>query len=425
MASFSRRGSNRELNAWPGWVDALSSLVMVVIFLLMIFVVAQFYLATALTGRDEQLQSLSRKVAEMNDLLSMERDANADLRVNIAQMSDQLQASVTAREDLSATASQLKDERDANAREAASLQNDIKALREMRQRLEGEVAERAAALRLSDEQRRALLAQLGTARDRSKELETKLAEAGDKTMLAQKEIALRDQQIGALTRQLAETGDKATQAQKDIGQRDQQIDTLSRQIAALRDQLARIGEALNLSEKKSAEQQVQIADLGSRLNQALASKVQELARYRSEFFGRMREALGTRQDIRIVGDRFVFQSDVLFPSGSAELQDAGKKRMADLAHTLLELGKSIPPDINWVLRVDGHTDIRPITRTFASNWELSAARAIAVVKFLIEQGIPAERLVAAGFGEWQPLDQGTSEEALARNRRIEIKFDQR
>ncbi|HYH39734.1 MAG TPA: peptidoglycan -binding protein [Azospirillum sp.] len=432
MASFSRRNGHRELNAWPGWVDALSSLVMVVIFLLMVFVVAQFYMATALTGRDEQLQSLSRKVAELNELLTMERDANADLRVNIAQMSDQLQSSVATREDLTAAMVQLQDERDAAAREVASLNADIRALREMRQRLEGEVAERAAALRLTEEQRQALLAQLGTARDRSKELEAKLAETSEKTMLAQKEIAARDQQIAVLNRQTAETADKAAAAQKDVVQaqkdltlRNDQIDTLNKQIAALRDQLARIGEALNLSEKKASEQQVQIADLGARLNQALASKVQELARYRSEFFGRMREALGTRQDIRIVGDRFVFQSDILFPSASADLQEAGKRRMAELAHTLIELGKSIPPDINWVLRVDGHTDIRPITRTYASNWELSAARAIAVVKFLIEQGIPAERLVAAGFGEWQPLDLGTTDEALARNRRIEIKFDQR
>ncbi len=432
MASLSRRNGNREVNAWPGWVDALSSLVMVVIFLLMVFVVAQFYLATALTGRDEQLQSLTRKVAELNDLLTMERDATADLRLNIAQVSDQLQASVATREDLTASLGQLQDEKDASVREAASLAADIKVLRDMRQRLEGEVAERAAALRLSDEQRQTLLAQLGSARDRSKELEAKLAEAGEKTMLAQKDIALRDERIDTLNKQIAEADDKAAQAQrdvaaaqKDIGLRNDQIDTLNKQISALREQLARIGEALSLSEKKSEEQQVQIADLGARLNQALASKVQELARYRSEFFGRMREALGTRQDIRIVGDRFVFQSDILFPSGSAELQEAGKRRMADLAHTLLEIGKTIPADINWVLRVDGHTDIRPIARTYASNWELSSARAIAVVKFLIEQGIPAERLVAAGFGEWQPLDQGTGEEALARNRRIEIKFDQR
>jgi len=439
MASFSRRNGHREVNAWPGWVDALSSLVMVVIFLLMVFVVAQFFLATALTGRDEQLQSLSRKVAELNDLLTLERDANADLRTGITQLSDQLQASLSAREDLNAQLGRLRDEREVSTREAAALQNDLKALREMRQRLEGEIAERVAALRLSEdqrqrlegdlgerstalrlseeqrqrlerdlaeqttalrlteEQRQALLAQLGTTRDQGRELEAKLAEANDKTMLAQREIDMRDQQI----------------------------DMLNRQMAALRDQLARIGAALELSERKAEEQQVQIADLGSRLNQALASKVQELARYRSEFFGRMREALGDRQDIRIVGDRFVFQSDILFPSGSAELQEAGKRRIAELAGTLNQLRAAIPEDINWVLRVDGHTDIRPIFRTFPSNWELSAARAIAVVKFLMEQGIPAERLVAAGHGEFQPLDSGTSEEALARNRRIEIKFDQR
>ena len=393
MASLSRRNGHRELNAWPGWVDALSSLVMVVIFLLMVFVVAQFYLATALTGRDEQLQVVTRKVAELNDLLALEREANADLRVNIAQMSDQLQASVATREDLSASLGKLKDERDVSAREAASLAADIKALRELRQRLEGEMAERTAALRLSDQERQALLSQLGSARDRSKELEAKLAEAGEKTMLAQKDIALRNEQI----------------------------DTLNNQIAALRDQLARIGEALNLSEKKAAEQQVQIADLGTRLNQALASKVQELARYRSEFFGRMREALANRQDIRIVGDRFVFQSDILFPSGSAELQEAGKKRMADLAHTLMELGKTIPTDINWVLRVDGHTDVRPITRSFASNWELSSARAVTVLRYLHEnRQVPAQNMSAVAYGHERPLVDPDKPGSQALNKRVDI-----
>ncbi len=378
--ALSRRNNNRELNAWPGWVDALSSLVMVVIFLLMLFVVAQFFLVTTLTGRDDQLQSLTQKMAEMNNVLALERDANTGLHRTITQISDQ-----------------LKSEREANARERALLQEDLKSLRAVRQQLEGEISERVVALRLSEEQRQALLEQIGSARDQSRTLEAKVAEASDKTMLVQKEVA----------------------------QRDQQIDVLNQQIATLREQLARIGEVLDLSERKAEEQRVQIVELGSRLNQALASKVQELARYRSEFFGRMREALGARQDIRIAGDRFIFQSDILFPSGSAELQEGGKKRMAELARTLLEISKAIPADINWALRVDGHTDIRPIARSFASNWELSSARAIAVVKFLIEQGIPGERLVAAGFGEFQPLEAGATEEALARNRRIEIKFDQR
>ena len=439
MASISRRNGHREASAWPGWVDALSSLVMVVIFLLMVFVVAQFYMATALTGRDEQLTSLNRKVAELNDLLALERDANADLRVNVAQLSAELQGSVAARDDMTTRIGSLqgdldkatraaeelqrtvradKETIDLKLREAASLQADLKALRDARQKLEGELAEAAANLRLSDEQRQALLAQLGGERDRSKALESRLASADEKTMLAQKDIEQRDIRINELMASLS--GE-----QGETGKAREQVDVLNQQIAALRDQLAKIGAVLDASEKKSEEQKIQIAELGSRLNQALAAKVQDLARYRSEFFGRVRETLGNRPDVRIVGDRFVFQSELLFPSGSATLEEAGKVRLAELARTLIEIGKQIPPDINWVLRVDGHTDNRPVRLQFASNWELSAARAISVVKYLIDQGIPPERLAAAGFGEYQPLDPGTSDEALARNRRIEVKLDQR
>ena len=439
MASISRRNGHREASAWPGWVDALSSLVMVVIFLLMVFVVAQFYMATALTGRDEQLTSLNRKVAELNDLLALERDANADLRVNVAQLSAELQGSVAARDDMTTRIGTLQGDLDKAARaaeelqrtvradketielklrEAASLQADLKALRDARQKLEGELAEAAANLRLSDEQRQALLAQLGSERDRSKALESRLASADEKTMLAQKDIEQRDIRITELMASL--TGE-----QGETGKARQQVDVLNQQIAALREQLAKIGAVLDESEKKSEEQKIQIAELGSRLNQALAAKVQDLARYRSEFFGRVRETLGNRPDVRIVGDRFVFQSELLFPSGSATLEEAGKLRLAELARTLIEIGKQIPPDIHWVLRVDGHTDNRPVRLQFASNWELSAARAISVVKYLIDQGIPPERLAAAGFGEYQPLDPGTSDEALARNRRIEVKLDQR
>ena len=464
MASISRRNGHRDASAWPGWVDALSSLVMVVIFLLMVFIVTQFYLATALTGRDEQLTTLNRKIAEMNDLLAMEREANADLRVNITQLSTELQTSVAARDDMTLSLSQLQEDRDRTVRtleelqrsvrvdrealdlklkEILSLQADIKALRDARQKLEGELAAAVAATELTERQRQALLAELGTTRDRAKELETELASAAEKTMLAQKEIDQRDIRLKSLESQLT---DSRTQAEKDLAQRDlrirdlmasltgeqaegsrskQQIDLLNQQLLALRDQLARIGAALEASEKASAEQKVQIAELGARLNQALAAKVQDLARYRSEFFGRVREALGSRPDVRIVGDRFVFQSELLFPSGSATLEEAGKQRLAELARTLIEIGKAIPPDINWVLRVDGHTDIKPVRFQFASNWVLSSARALSVVRFLIDQGIPAERLAAAAFGEFQPIDSGTSDEALAKNRRIEIKLDQR
>jgi chemotaxis protein MotB len=204
------------------------------------------------------------------------------------------------------------------------------------------------------------------------------------------------------------------------------VEILNQQVLALRNQLAEISKALDLSEQKSKDQQVQIAELGSRLNAALASKVEELARYRSEFFGRLREALGNRQDIRIVGDRFVFQSEVLFDTASADIGPAGRDQLDTLATTLILIMKEIPSDINWVLRVDGYTDKRPIsTPQFPSNWELSTARATAVVKYLISRGIPADRLAAGGFADSNPLDPADTEEAYTKNRRIEFKLDQR
>jgi len=482
------RGGRRPINAWPGWVDALSSLVMVVIFLLMIFVVSQFYLATTLTGRDEQLKRLNGRINELTELLNLERDSNADLRVSIDQVSEELRTALAAREDLTASLSTTRDDRDRAARsaaelektiradretielrlrEAASIEADLKALRQAKADLEAKVAalsllsdglrkraegaEKAGresedqrgkllaaldrertradqsegakaktddALRLTEEQRKLLEAQLGTLRDRSKELEAQLADQREKTVLAQKDIDARDIRLKELTDALgAEKGLTADAARR--------VDTLNAQIAALREELIKLNATLEASEKTAAEQKVQIVDLGSRLNQALAGKVQELARYRSEFFGRVREALGDRQDVRIVGDRFVFQSELLFPTGQAALQPEGRDRLATLAKSLREVATRIPTDLNWVLRVDGHTDTRPInTPQFPSNWELSTARAISVARFLMDQGIPPDRLAVAGFGEFHPLDSGNTEDAYARNRRIELKLDQ-
>jgi chemotaxis protein MotB len=205
-----------------------------------------------------------------------------------------------------------------------------------------------------------------------------------------------------------------------------QVQALSQQIADLTAELQKLNDALGEANSKAQEQTTTIAELTQKLNLALASKVTELAKYRSEFFGKLREVLGDRTDIRVVGDRFVFQSEVLFPTASATLEDSGKEQLKKLAQTLIEISKTIPPDINWVLRVDGHTDKRPIhTTEFRSNWELSTARATAVLQYLVEQGVPPNRLAAAGFAEFQPVDNGTDDAALAHNRRIELKFDQR
>ena len=219
---------------------------------------------------------------------------------------------------------------------------------------------------------------------------------------------------------------KALDAEKQLSARaSAQVEILNQQISALRRQLAALEDALAASEQRDRESQVRISDLGSRLNLALAQKVQELSRYRSDFFGRLRDILGTKPGVRVVGDRFVFESEVLFDTGRAEVSAAGRAQMEQLASALQDLEREIPPEIPWVMRVDGHTDKRPVNVQFRSNWELSAARAISVVQFLVSRGVSPQRLVAAGFGEFQPLDAGDTDEALRRNRRIELKLTER
>ncbi len=367
----------RSVNIWPGFVDALTSLILALIFVFVVFVVAQFTLSEVLSGRDEALRRLNRQIEELAQMLDLERKASADLRQSVAQLSAELQSSILKRDTLSARLSELSTERDKltqelqgaqtateeKTKELAQLEQDVAVLRSLRQDLEAKVLQ------------------------------------GQQTLEAEKQVS--------------------TEAQR-------QVELLNRQLLALREQLAAIEKALEVAEAENKEKDVQIADLGRRLNVALAGKVEELARYRSEFFGKLREILGERNDIRIVGDRFVFQSEVLFPTASDELNPEGEKTLRRLADTLKEIAPKIPSDIHWVLEVDGYTDKRPIsTARFPSNWELSTARATAVVKFLVASGISPEHVSATGFGEFQPIDPGTTEAAYAKNRRIEFKLTQR
>jgi len=415
-ASLRRR---RPVDIWPGFVDALATLLLVITFVLVVFVLAQFYLRATLSGQNKALEQLTQKVSELADLLSLERAENEKIRSNVAQLSTELQSTLAERDELASQVGGLRAEAEASKDELGlaradieSLNRDIETLREVRADLESQVGKLSASLKESEEQ-------LTAERDRSKELQAKLSTEEERTHLAQtqieeKETLLREK-LSAL-----ESEQKVTAEQR------AEIEVLNQQVAALRDQLSAIQKALDISEKTAEQQKVQIADLGKKLNVALAGKVQELAKYRSEFFGKLREILGNRSDVRIVGDRFVFQSEVLFDTASAELGPEGKAQMADLAKTLLEIAQKIPPDLNWILRVDGHTDIRPInTVEFRSNWELSTARALSVVKYLVSQGVPPNRLVAAGFGEFQPLDTRNDEVAYRRNRRIELKLTER
>jgi chemotaxis protein MotB len=330
--ALSKRGRERAIDYWPGFVDALSTLLLVFTFLLSVFMIAQFFLTQEITGKENVLSRLTAQIKQLSELLSLER-ANSGL------LEDQM----------------------------AVLRASLKSAESERERLR------------------------------------QGAEGGDKVLSTQLEN------------------------ERDINQRAaSQIEILNRQIAALRRQLAAIQEALDASELRNKESQAKVADLGQRLNIALAQRVQELTRYRSEFFGRLRAILGNRPDIRVVGDRFVFQSEVLFDAGSAALRPEALPELDKLAEALGALEKNIPADIAWIVRIDGHTDARPIsTAQFPSNWELSSARAISVVQYMISKGISPQHLVAAGFGEFQPLDAGTSEEAFRRNRRIELKLTER
>ncbi len=338
----SRRRRDEQSTYWPGFVDAMAQLLLVIIFLLTVFIVAQFLQARELAGQDTVLAKLRQQIAELSELLALERSAKATLEATLAALTDDLEA---------------------EKGRAASLAAQLASLKEK----EGQAGAMVAAL------------------------QEKLA--------AEKKVSAQ-----ALA----------------------QIELLNQQIAALRRQVAMLNAALEAAEERDRKSRAQIANLGKRLNAALARRVQELARYRSEFFGRLRRILSQRSDIRVVGDRFVFQSEVLFPKGSAELTEEGKKELDKLAEALKELERQIPPDINWILRVDGHTDTDPInTPRFRSNWELSAARAISVVKYLISKGVDPKRLAATGFGEFHPLDPRDTEEAKARNRRIELKLTER
>jgi chemotaxis protein MotB len=574
MSALSRRSAARAINIWPGYVDALATLIIAIVFLLMLFTIGQFFLSEALTGRDAALSRLESQVAELADMLSLEQQTAEQLRNEIGELSSELQSSIASREglreqlaamtlraeDAEGSAAQLRGdlasamealdaerekltaqvaeiaalkeaEEDLRARMEAALAEaektikadretiemqlgELTALRATRDRMEAQIERAQAALQeridADQEKIKLQLAQIARLQEAEDALRQQIREmldehgaelaalrqerdslaAADESK-AEELAALREQQsedqatleareqtlaereaeLAAREAELAETRDELTArtdelaartdeltllrqtseeriAAKDLELEDvlarlktvdekaakearisaearAEVARLNRQLEALRDQLGILNATLEANEQEIEAKDAQIVDLGKRLNVALASKVQELARYRSEFFGRLREALGNRQDMRIVGDRFVFQSEVLFPSGSEVLQPAGEEQLDHLAETLTQIAVDIPGDIDWVLQVNGHTDKVPINNLrFPSNWELSTARALSVVKYLIDQGIPPQRLAATGFGEYQPIDPADDEIAYRRNRRIELKLTQ-
>ena len=343
MALSRGRRRERELNYWPGFVDALATLLLAIMFLLSVFVIAQFLLSQEITGKDAVLNRLNSQIDELTSMLALEKSSSQDIQDTLANLQSSLSQTERERSRLQELLSAGSGESDVANTAISSLRTELDS--------EGQISQRALA----------------------------------------------------------------------------QVELLNQQISALRRQIGALETALDASEYRDKESNTKIADLGRRLNVALAQRVQELNRYRSDFFGRLREILSDRADIRIVGDRFIFQSEVLFSSGGEQLNETGKESMLKVAQALLQIGNEIPDDINWVLRVDGHTDDIPLSGNgpIKDNWELSAARAISVVRYFISEGVPSNRLVAAGFGEFQPLVDEDSDDARSKNRRIELKLTER
>ncbi len=464
--SLRRRGGGGDaLNPWPGYVDALSTLLMVIIFVLLVFVLAQAFLSVALTGKDQALDRLNRQMAELTDMLSLERGHSGDLQAAMAGLTRDLKTATDARDafasqvtglqtrlnETSAKRDALQTERDRLAAQLSDTNLQAQAAAGRTAQLQQRLADAAGqtdsvgrdaaqtAAQLAEARRQLAAAQAELQRTVSANRDTIQARLDDIAKLSQQVqalSALRDeleaQAKAAAARAVTEAQAKAAVAaqladeQKLSDSARAQIALMNRQVAELRTQLAQVSAALDISAKAASEKDVQIANLGARLNTALASKVEELQHYRSEFFGKLRDVLAGRPGVQIVGDRFVFQSEVLFPTGSADMTPAGQEQIRTLAGTLKALIPEIPGNIPWVMRVDGHADRAPVGRgPFASNWELSSARAINVVKLLIAEGVPANHLAATGFAEFQPLEGGDTPEAYAKNRRIELRLTDR
>ena len=384
--ALARIGNARRVEnfTWPGFVDALATLLMVIIFVLMVFVLIQVNLAYRVSGQDATLGEMRQQLASLGELLNIERRASADLAANLAQITNQLNASNTNRDELQA--------------QLANVQAAIAARNSQIANLTAKQADTEAALAAA---RNSLEDRLGA------------------LQLAEGQLAMAQAQNQSAANRIDALRAETTASKAEIAQ-------MTGALAALRLRIEELTSLLAEKDRQATQDKVAIASLGRSLNNALASRVQELQRFRSEFFGRLRDVLKGRDDVQIVGDRFVFQSEVLFAQGQAEIAAEGRDQLAKLAVALADIATKIPEDINWVLQVDGHTDDIPIRAgRYADNWDLSTERALSVVRFLNQQGLPANRLAAAGYGEFQPLDAADNDDARRKNRRIELKITQR
>jgi chemotaxis protein MotB len=433
MAGRIRRQGGNGLDAWPGYVDALSTLLMVIIFVLLVFVLAQAFLTVTLSGRSHQLDKANQQLSDLADALSLERGKSADLQISVSQLGKELatrsaeraklasqltdanlatQAAIVANARLQAQLTDTSGQANAAKAQLADAQNQLAEMKK-------QISDLDRTVSVDKDTLQAKLSDLATLANQSRALAALRDDLEKQTQDAAARAMTEQQRREAVQAQLSDEKKLGDSARAQIALLNQQIDQLKAQLSS-------IAANLQLTQQQDKDKDTQIANLGQKLNVALAAKVEELQQYRSEFFGKLRTLLANRSGITIVGDRFVFQSEVLFPVGSADLTSAGIAQMTTLAVTIKDIAAEIPSDLHWVLRVDGHTDPQPLKGgQFASNWELSAQRAITVVKLLIADGVPADHLAATAFGEYQPFGPGDTQDAYAKDRRIELRLTDR
>ena len=455
--SLSRLGNRGRPSdfTWPGFVDALASLLMVFVFVLMVFVIIQANLSFRISGQDSRITALQNELLELGSLLNMERETNLQLSSELSNAQLKVTSLEGDNEQLLSQLASLQTELSDREDEIIAQQADISALSSQIFELEDNIeSARSLADKRSDEiealilrltasaeafeeqsdafnnQAIELQQSITLAKDREERisiLDSKIENLNAKNTLTQEELSEKQRLLLIAEQALLKKAEELKSANNASNEAKAEIDKLLASTTALRLEIQKLSNLLADKERQSINDKIAIADLGKKLNSALATRVQDLQKFRSEFFGQLREVLKNRSEVRVVGDRFIFQSEVLFATGQADISDAGKEQLAEIASALREIEEVIPKDIPWVLQIEGHTDSDPIADNpfFKDNWDLSTERALSVVRFLRSEGIPANRLAAAGYGEFQPIDTQNSEAAKQRNRRIELKLTQR
>ncbi|OWY04718.1 MULTISPECIES: peptidoglycan -binding protein [Thioclava] len=462
--ALARRGGNRfSTNIWPGFVDAMTALLLVLMFVLSIFMIVQSVLRDTLSTKEGELIQLNEQVSNLAKALSLQQTKTQQLTGELenakdkADQQDSLIATLTSQLDdrkaaladakqkiteFEARVAQLVGERNAAQQDASAKADEIRLSKET-------IADLRDKLTKSGDEVAAMTLQLEEARKKAEDTLTKLAAAQTAKADLEKQLG---KQLSEAEKQAAlkATAQKALADQQAISEGAQKkVALLNQQVAALRSQLAQLQNVLDEAQQKDAEAKVQLDNLGQQLNAALAraaseekkradlqeklrkeaeAKAKDLQNYRSEFFGKLSQLLKGKQGVKVEGDRFVFSSEVLFAPASATLSDAGRAQIKQVTALLDQLRGEIPSDIPWIIRVDGHTDDTPLSGQgeFKDNWELSQARALSVVKYMVDSlGFPPDRLAAAGFAQFDPVNTADTPEARAQNRRIELKLTER